>query len=317
MNPYIFLYKTLFPWKYRHYLDMAGGNTDMCHETLLHGTFYEEYQAYGFATKDEVERRSYLTDAVRDRLCHRVNSRKGERIVANKWLTYCHLRQFYRRKVWLLQDSTMEEVLRHAISTGRLVVKPADSCGGRGVQLLACTSEVEWRKTLEDFKGQVVEECIRQDERMARWNPSSVNTVRVNTILRNGEVRIFTSFLRTGRAGSFVDNGLQGGIFANIDTFDGRINTDAYDEHPTNYPLHPDSGVPFSGERIPQWRELIDLCGRMARSMPGMTYIGWDMALTPDGWEPVEANRGEFIAQQITLGRGLLQEFKQVCGLSV
>jgi hypothetical protein len=53
----------------------------------------------------------------------------------------------------------------------------------------------------------------------------------------------------------------------------------------------------------------------MALRMPSMTYIGWDLALTPDGWEPVEANRGEFVAQQMTQGRGLRKEFEKMCGL--
>ena len=75
MKPYILLYKTLLPRRYKHYLQRAGGNTDMCHETLLHGTFYEEYELYGFANKDEAARREYLTDAVRNKICRRVNSR--------------------------------------------------------------------------------------------------------------------------------------------------------------------------------------------------------------------------------------------------
>ena len=48
--------------------------------------------------------------------------------------------------------------------------------------------------------------------------------------------------------------------------------------------------------------------------MPDMVYIGWDMALTPGGWEPVEANRGEFVAQQVTQRRGMRKEFEQLCG---
>ncbi|MBQ9474244.1 MAG: hypothetical protein IJU81_07530 [Bacteroidales bacterium] len=313
MHPYLLLYKTLLPRRYRRYLERAGGNTDMCHEALLHGTFYEEYKAYDFASKNEDARRSYLTDAVRDKLCRRINCRTGERIVANKWLTYKQLQRFYHRRIWLLEDSILDEVVEFASAAGYLVVKPADSCGGRGVQRLACTDREEWRRALANRRGMVAEECIQQDAHMARWNPSSVNTVRINTILRNGEVSFFTAFLRTGRAGSFVDNGLQGGIFANIDTADGLVTTDAYDELPARHPVHPDSMVPFRGERIPQWDELTALCRRMAQAMPhGMTYVGWDMALTPCGWEPVEANRGEFIAQQITLGHGLRHEFERL-----
>lgn len=317
MNPYILLYKTLLPWKYRTYLERAGGDIDMCHETILHGTFYEEYRAYGFASKSEAERRTYLTDAMRDRICRRVNSRQGERLVANKYLTYCRLKPFYHRKIWLIADkSAIDEAVAHGLQHGKLVAKPTDKCGGRGVQLLQASDNHSWRMLLNDRQGQVVEECIPQDEKLAQWNPSSVNTVRVNTFNLQGNVSLFTAFLLTGRIGHFVNNGAQGGLFASIDTDSGIIFTHAYDELGTIYPTHPDSGIPYQGTSIPHWRELSDLCRQLALAIPEMTYIGWDMALTPDGWEIVEANRGEFIAQQISQGRGLRREFEQMCGIN-
>ena len=315
MKPYILIYKTLFPWKYRHYMELADGNRDKCHETLLHGTFYEEYDLYGFATKSEAERREYLTDAVRNRICHRVNSRHGERIITNKWLTYKQFSSHYRRHVWLLNKDNLDTVASFGTVAGRLVAKPSNQCGGRGVQLIEASSKEEWLTLLGNKKGWVIEECIRQDERMARWNPSSVNTIRMNTFLRDGKVTLFTSFIRTGRTGSFVDNGAQGGLFASIDTDNGIIFTDGYDEKGLAYPVHPDSGIPFRNIQIPRWQEVKTLAEAMALEMPDMVYIGWDMALTPDGWEPVEANRGEFVAQQVTQQRGLRRDFEQACGL--
>ena len=316
MNLYILLYKTLFPGKYRHYLQRAGGDVDMCHETLLHGTFYEEYEAYGFASKNEAERREYLTDAVRDRVCRRVNSRQGNRIVTDKYSTYTILHRFYLRKVWLLNSkANLDEIIRAGMDSGQLVAKPADNCGGRGVELLTATSEEEWRHLLADKQGMMIEECIQQVQEMARWNPSSVNTIRMNTFRHKDSVRVFTAFIRTGRKGSFVDNGLQGGLFASIDTDSGVIFTDGYDEKCVAHAVHPDSGVPYKGVALPRWDEAVALAKEMALAMPGMTYIGWDLALTAEGWEPVEANRGEFIAQQITQGRGLRREFEHACGL--
>lgn len=316
MSPYILLYKTLVPWKYRQYLQLAGGNRDKCHETLQHGTFYEEYDAYDFAEKNEAERRSYLTDALRDKICRKVNSHHGEKIIANKYATYLRLKNFYHRKIWLIQDeSSLNEAASYGAERGCLVIKPADNCGGRGVQLLMADSLSEWHKVLEKHRGWMAEERIIQDEQMARWNPSSVNTLRTNTFLLKGEVKLFTAFIRTGRKNSFVDNGLQGGIFASVDTDSGQIFTDGYNEHQEKLVTHPDSGTPFRGEVIPRWDEAVDLSKAMALSMPEMVYIGWDLALTPAGWEPVEANRGEFIAQQITQGHGLRKEFEQACGL--
>jgi hypothetical protein len=51
----------------------------------------------------------------------------------------------------------------------------------------------------------------------------------------------------------------------------------------------------------------------MALRLPRLTFIGWDMALTPNGWIAVEGNKGEFFAEQIALGRGLKKEFDQMC----
>lgn len=316
MHPYILLYKTLFPWKYRHYMELAGGDCDKCHETLLHGTFYEEYDLYRFGDKSEAERREYLTDAERDRICRRVNSRSGERTVADKWKTYQRMKPFYRRQVILPNDdASRQAVIALGEREGRLVAKPANQCGGRGVELLQARTREEWAHLLAEHDGCLFEQCIHQDEATARWNADSVNTVRINTFRRGNEVDFFTSFIRTGRKGTFVDNGAQGGIFASIDEATGRVITDGYDEHGNVFLSHPDSGTRYQGEQLPRWEELLTLARNMALAMDGMTYIGWDMALTPDGWEPVEANRGEFVAQQVTLGRGMRREFMKRCGI--
>lgn len=324
MHPYILLYKTLLPGKYRHYLHLADGNKDKCHETLLHGTFYEEYDLYDFASKSETTRREYLTDAERNRICRRVNNRKGERIVASKWLTYRQWKAFYHRRVWLIDS---EESIQHLFldmpEVHQLVVKPTNQCGGRGVKLLTATNPKELQQQLIQHvlpaAGKpvpvLVEERIEQDERLARWNNDSVNTIRMNSFNVHGTITLFTAFIRTGRKGSFVDNGIQGGLFASIDTDTGLIFTDGYDERGNRFPSHPDSGIPYRGQPIPHWEELVSLTKKMALQLSGMTYIGWDMALTPAGWEPVEANRGEFVAQQVTQGRGLRKEFEKMCGL--
>lgn len=324
MNPYILLYKTLLPRKYRHYLQLAEGNKDKCHETLLHGTFYEEYDLYGFASKSEAERREYLTDAERNRICRRVNSRKGERIVASKWLTYLQWKEFYHRKVWLIDsEQGIRQLLHDRPDAQQLVLKPTNQCGGRGVRLLTAADpealQQQLSQTLLPKEGNhaplLVEERIVQDEHLAQWNGDSVNTIRMNTFNLRGSVSLFTAFIRTGRKGSFVDNGIQGGLFASIDTDTGLIFTDGYDERGHRFPSHPDSGIPYRGQQIPRWQELVTLTKEIALRLPSMTYIGWDMALTPAGWEPVEANRGEFVAQQITQGRGLRKEFEKRCGL--
>lgn len=316
MHPYLIAYRILMPRRYRHYLGRAGGDVDMCHECLLHGTFYEEYCLYGFAHKDDRHRRLYLTDAVRDRICRQINGREGSRVVMDKYRSYERLKEFYHRKVWSPRRDTAEEIVASGMKYGKLVCKPVNQAGGRGVSLLTGHDEEYWRRVVaellaENF-GIVFEEVIAQDSSLSCFNTSSVNTVRMNTIFRNGQVTHFYPFIRTGRQGSFVDNGAQGGLFASIDAASGIITTQAYDEKGKCYDSHPDSGTPFRGFQIPLWDDLLAMTERMAHTMPDMTYIGWDMALAMDGWCCVEANKGEFVAQQLTLGRGLREEFESL-----
>ena len=284
------LYKALLPRRYQRYLRRAGGDSDKCHEALLHGTFYEEYDAYDFAHKCEEERRSYLTDAVRNRLCRRVNDSREQRVVMDKCLCAERLADRFGRRFVAVDDGHGDDFVRLGVELGELVVKPAVGCAGRGVELLSGTTEAHWREYLGRLnQGRwIAEERISQHPFMSRWN-ASVNTVRFNTFNSGGKVRGFTAFLRTGRAGSFVDNGAQGGIFAAIDDANGLIISHAH--------------------------ELRALACELALRFPRLTYIGWDFALTPSGWIPVEANKGEFIAQQICLGRGLRGEFEMHCGL--
>ncbi len=305
------------PCRYRHYLERAGGDEDMVRETLLHGTFFEEYKIYGFAGKSDSERREYLTDAVRDRICHRINGKEGQLTVTNKWLTYSLFHDHFKRQAWLLDNKTdLNELATQCRNYSKLVAKPVDNCGGRGVQLMTLADNEEWInifKTLPTSKNSwIIEELIIQDETLARWNPDTVNTVRMNTLLRNGQVTHFYPFILTGRNGHFVNNGVQGGIFASINADNGIIITEGYDEMGHIYEKHPDSGTPFRREQLPDWNQLMEITTTMAKCLPDVSYIGWDMAHTSEGWICVEANKGEFVAQQTSLGRGLRKEFEKL-----
>lgn len=76
------------------------------------------------------------------------------------------------------------------------------------------------------------------------------------------------------------------------------------------FDAHPDTGCSFIGFRVPCYKEAVDLCRRAARVRPGMRYVGWDVAVTPDGPVLVEGNDlpaydGQIYHQQEHPGRGL------------
>ncbi len=290
---------------------------DKCHEALLHGTYYEEYDSYDFAHKSSAERRSYITDAYRNRVCRRINDARQQAVIMDKYRTAEVFSDYYRRKYMLFDSMEQcDSFVRFGMEEGWLVAKPVDDCAGRGVQLLHAENEQEWRdhyrQMMEQGRRYIVEQRIVQHPDMARWNDSSVNTVRINTILCHGTVRVLTANIRCGASGCFVDNCAQGGYCANIDPATGVIITSATSKGPEKYDRHPDSGITFVGEQIPCWQQLLDAATACALRLSKLTYVSWDFALTADGWTLVEANKGELIADQRNLGRGLRKEFLEL-----
>ena len=310
---YLWLYRLLLPHRYSDYLQRAEGNVDKCHEALLRGTYYEEYDSYDFAHKTPAERRTYVTDAYRNRLCRRINNAKQQAVVMDKYRTAVMFNDYYHRKFILCTDEGQsDDFVRFGMEEDWLVVKPIDDCAGRGVQLLHAVDEQGWRshyrQMMEHGRRYIVEQRIVQMPSMARWNESSVNTVRINTLNHDGTIRVLTANIRCGCRGAFCDNCAQGGYCANIDPASGIIITSATSKGPKKYDRHPDSGIAFVGEQIPCWQQLLDAAFDCARRLPKLVYVSWDFALTADGWTLVEANKGELIADQRNLGRGLKKE---------
>ena len=51
---------------------------------------------------------------------------------------------------------------------------------------------------------------------------------------------------------------------------------------------------------MPQWKELLSTVEEVHRKcMPSHIYIGWDFALTENGWVLIEGNWGQLVNQYV------------------
>ena len=150
---------------------------------------------------------------------------------------------------------------------------------------------------------------------MGKVNASSVNTIRCITFNTEHGIQIGYCFAKFGRDGSFVDNGARGGLLVGVDRVTGYLVTDGYDEYGIKYCKHPDSSVTFKNYKLEKWDQLISICLEASSLIPSVRYIGWDLALTPDGWIIVEGNGGgQMIGPQTVFERGLKREINQMIG---
>ena len=118
------------------------------------------------------------------------------------------------------------------------------------------------------------------------------------TFRTRDEAAILGAVFRIGRGDSVVDNAGSGGMIAEINPETGLVIGDAITEAGEKFASHPDSGTRIEGAALPKWEELLELSKTLASMLPDQKYVGWDLALTDQGWVMVEANsRAQFINQ--------------------
>ena len=274
-----------------------------------------EYFLFGFNENQSGEYRGeFLSDKKRIRI---LKKRCGLDLfdeLSDKYAFYCRTKEYFNRKVAKIKiekDRSIWDEFSNDLNV--CFLKPLKGTWGVGCSVHSLGNDINRTKVFEYIlkakQGFLVEECIFQCQEMAIWNESSCNTIRLPIIYTNSQVRIIQPFLRVGRKGMVVDNAGSGGLFAVIDEKTGVIKTDGIDKDGNIYTKHPDSNIVFKGSAIPKWNELVILAERIFKQhLYNHKYIGFDFALTDDGWCLIEGNWGQFVGQYIER-RGVKKEF--------
>lgn len=277
----------------------------------------DEYFLLKFKDITEEQKQTYVTDAYENStLCQIVGRDKHDIQLNDKYNFYNLTKKYFKRSVMRVNcEADYSLFKKMALEINNLILKPNAASVGNGITSANIHTEEDAKKTFDEMISAggewIVEECIKQDKEMARWNASSVNTVRVSSFLTKKGFHVLSSIIRTGRAGSVIDNAGHGGISAAIDPETGIIASDGMDKRGGWYKTHPDSGANYKGYQIPRWKELIALTEEIHRTIPNQIYVGWDFALTENGWVLIEGNWGQLGAQQVALGHGLKPMFEK------
>lgn len=266
---------------------------DMIRCAFHYGAGFHDYLLCEFYDLTDEQRATYVTRSVNNRLVALLNDRDFYYIFDNKRDFYTRFSQYLGRE-WLdFSQAAPEQFLAFMKGRREVMVKPDSESGGKGVEKLAAADF----SSLEDMYRQlrqkgigVVEDVIAQHPAMASLNPSSLNTLRVVTILNQSGAHILYAHVRIGNGDRPVDNLHSGGMFAPIDLETGKIQYPAYDKNRMTYETHPKTGTKIQGFQIPYWKETEALCLKAAAEVPQMRYIGWDVGFTADGPVLVEGN---------------------------
>ena len=179
-----------------------------------------------------------------------------------------------------------------------VIVKPSiESKGARNISFISDQKDdkKEYRHDLEQIliskkKDYVVQEILTQHEKLAALNPDSINSVRVLSLLWDGDVHILGALVRIGTKGIRVDNPHFSDGLSCVLTKDGKMNRFAYDRRWNPHTELP-NGIVLEKYEVPYFGNLIEKAKQLHYKVPHSHLVGWDLTVSEEG-EPIliEAN---------------------------
>lgn len=272
---------------------------------------YMDYDLFEMYNLTDEQRDTYLTRGRNNELVLKYCDKDYFHLFENKDEFNNLFGEFLKRD-WIRFDSSKkDEIISFFKKHDTFMLKPTGGSCGKGIEKIK-TSDYS---SLDDLFTEIVnrnaeyilEEVIIQHPELNKVHPNSINTVRVVTITTTEDKKpyisipkdqrkdvkvvphIITAYFRIGN-GKCVDNFNSGGMTAPIDEKTGVVAQLAIDKTKNIYEVHPITGTPIKGFKFPYWEEILELCKKACVKVPEMGYVGWDVAITPDGPVLVECN---------------------------
>lgn len=277
-------------------------------------SLYEKYQSlpyqyiksklYSLEAPEDIE--NYIPPKLIARLQNRLNDSSKQKYAYDKHVFRVYMESkglpVIREIIRIFPSGQIHDADENVISrsTARKIlteygenvfVKPSRGSFGDGAFIHDMTKPVDY--LFDSAEDILVQPVIAQHEAVKVLHPSSLNTIRIDTLLANGQCVNNAAVLKIGVDRMVVDNLKAGCLVAGIDMKTGRLFPKAMQRAKFSWAecdRHPNSGISFDSVTIPYWKDVIDLTHMAANTLPKLRTLGWDIAITPTGPLLVEAN---------------------------
>lgn len=254
---------------------------------------FQDYVDYDFAILTKAERATYMTHPVSNELSQKYDHPDYRHIFQDK-VEFDRVFSDHLKREWMVvEEGNADAVREFTQRQGTIVTKEPVGQAGTGVHRYHAAEIDDWdafhRGLLE--RGELlIEEVIRQHPDIAAVCPGTVNTTRVTAFFDGERTHILAMAQKFGR-GAVSDQMTFGGFYTMLDD-DGHAVGPGYDSHGHVHENHPDSGFRIADFQLPMVDEVKAFVDRVARVVPQVQYVGWDIVVTPDGPVLVEGNWG-------------------------
>lgn len=280
---------------------MGGGSrlfyfVDMCWCYLRYGATTNDYKRNKFYKLESSYRDTFLTFRRYIRLIQQRMDFDTHLLFKNKNEFNKSYKDFVCRDWCVINKETSLDFIYNFIDAhnGEAIVKAMDEMQGKGIYKISRIRASMIDDLLLDLKlGKefLLEEVVENIEEIKKINPSTLNTIRVNTFLdKDGNIHILSVVLRVGGHNADVDNWAAVGVVYLVDKNDGIIRGDGLDKKGNFYVCHLSTNVKVLGFEIPNFDKLVNWVKILAARNSKAKLVGWDIAITNNGFELIEGN---------------------------
>lgn len=296
---------------------------DMIGCALKYNAGYMDYKIAAMYKLNAVQRKTVITRGISNSIVRRMNDKAYWHFFDDKAeFNTLFAPQIGRR--WLKADRslTQSQLSEFLSDLSSVLYKPLEGSSGVGIQKFECKDwedAAAFHNMILKLGPGLLEELLTQHPDMSRLCPTSVNTVRIATLLGDKKQGIVYAFLRIGN-GKVMDNVDQGGMAARVDLESGKLLTVAADKAGNIFDKHPMTGTSIIGFTIPFFSEAKQMCLEAMQKVPQVRFVAWDVAITPNGPRFIEGNSfpshavPQFAAHYPD-GIGILPEFRKFIDL--
>lgn len=172
-----------------------------------------------------------------------------------------------------------------------VICKPSQESGsGRGIEFIKTVDTDNVKKVLSssEYNDYIIQALLKQHPELDKIHESSINSIRICSLLMDEQVYILSAVLRMGAGGSRVDNATSGanaqfgGMTVGI-TEEGKLKKYSYgyyDGHKRD--RHP-GGMIFENFQIPSFNKAVELVMKAHPRIGHFRLVSWDIAVDENG----------------------------------
>lgn len=276
---------------YFHQLkDCGQGNLlDVIWCGIKYGASPNNYRDFAFAHLDGKQRASYVTNRVSEKMIRTLNDPRYVDIFEDKTQFAERFAKYFGREWVSTQGLSYEDFLKFIEGKEKFICKPVGNAQGKGIVVYDDLSNPKQVFGCVTQERAILEEWIQQHPVLAQVYGDAINCLRIITVYTKGKVWFVTGGVTWGN-GKKIANASASGIVSRVDFSTGVLSEFAADFNGKTYTNHPITKVKMSYMQLPFWSETMEMLKAAATEVPEIGFVGWDIAITPEGPVIIEGN---------------------------